>query len=128
VAYQGKTPKELGTAKWKNTRRYIRRRDGDRCRLCQASGAVQRMFTHHIVPRAQGGSDDITNLMLVCQSCHMRLEREAQQKAAAPAAASIPPAPWLSGPDDHGRRRAQSRDWGGGCIPNPAASREATSP
>jgi hypothetical protein len=124
VAYTGKTPKELGTLKWKNTRRYIRSRDGDRCRLCQASGAVQRMFTHHIVPRAQGGTDNVRNLMLVCQSCHMKLEREAQEKVAKPAAV----APWLSGPDRIGGRQPCSRDWGGGCIPNPAASGETPSP
>ena len=36
-------------------------RDGDRCRECgAASGAVQRMFTHHIVPRAQGGTTTST--------------------------------------------------------------------
>ena len=120
MAYTGKTPKELGTAKWKNTRRYIRSRDGDRCRVCEASGAVQRMYTHHIVPRAQGGSDNVDNLMLVCQSCHGKLEREAQQAAAKPQPATTA-APWLSGPDRIGGRQPCSRDWGGGCIPNPAA-------
>jgi 5-methylcytosine-specific restriction endonuclease McrA len=117
VAYKGSTPKELGTARWKNTRRYIRSRDGDRCRICEASGAVQRMYTHHVVPRAQGGSDDVKNLMLVCQSCHGKLEREAQQAVEKPASV----APWLSAPDMYGNRRPQSQDWGGGCIRNPAA-------
>jgi 5-methylcytosine-specific restriction endonuclease McrA len=118
VAYKGSTPKELGTAKWKNTRRYIRSRDGDRCRICEASGAIQRMYTHHITPRTQGGTDDVKNLMLVCQSCHMKLEREAQKP---PPPKSV--APWLSGDNQIGGRRPQSRDWGGGCIPNPAAER-----
>lgn len=127
MAYKGKTPKELGTAKWKNTRRYIRNRDGDRCRECGASGAVQRMYTHHIVPRAQGGTDNVNNLMLVCQSCHGRLEQEAQQRVANPPKPKSV-APWLSGPDRIGGRQPCSRDWGGGCIPNPAYQGEATSP
>ena len=119
VAYTGKTPKELGTAKWKNTRRYIRSRDGDRCRLCQASGAVQRMFTHHIKPRAQGGTDNVENLMLVCQSCHMRLEREAQQAVAKPNS-KYPATPWM--------RRACSTDRGSQRAGNGTPTSSPTPP
>lgn len=113
MAYTGKTPKELGTQRWKRTRRVIRSRDGDKCRICEASGAVQRMYTHHIVPRAQGGTDHVDNLMLVCQSCHGRLEREAQQAVVKPKSV----APWLR-PSESGPQPC-SRDWGGDCYPNP---------
>jgi 5-methylcytosine-specific restriction endonuclease McrA len=117
MAYRGKTPKELGTARWKNARRYIRARDGDRCRVCDASGVVQRMFTHHILPRAQGGTDDVKNLMLVCQSCHMKLEREAQQLAAKPKR-MYPNSEWIR-PGLDGGWQPVSRDWGGSVIRNP---------
>jgi 5-methylcytosine-specific restriction endonuclease McrA len=118
MAYTGKTPKELGTAKWKNTRRYIRSRDGDRCRRCDASGAIQRLYVHHIVPRAQGGTDRYENLMLVCQSCHGKLEREAQQSIAnVPSPAPRAVSKWLR-PSEYGPQPV-SRDWGGGCYLNP---------
>ena len=127
MAYTGKTPKELGTTKWKNTRRYIRSRDGDRCRLCQASGTVQRMFTHHIKPRAQGGTDNVENLMLVCQSCHMRLEREAQQAVAKPKS-KYPATPWMRKSMLDGSWQPASRQWHSDVVANPAASGEGTSP
>jgi hypothetical protein len=38
-----------------------------------------------------------------------------------PAKQRQPAAPWLSGDNQIGGRRPQSRDWGGGCIPNPDA-------
>ena len=121
---QGKTAKELGTAKWKQTRRYIHARDGDRCRRCGASGAVQRLYTHHILPRTQGGSDNPSNLMLVCQSCHGKLEREAQRALVTSSRSNAPePAKpksvsqWLR-PSDYGPQ-AVSPDWGGDCYLNP---------
>lgn len=87
--------------------------------MCGASGVVQRLYTHHITPRAQGGSDAVSNLMLVCQSCHMKLEREA---AAAVRPREVqPPAPWLR-PGIDGGWQPCSQDWGGECIPNPAAA------
>lgn len=118
MAYRGRTPKELGTAKWKNTRRYIRSRDGDRCRVCEASGAIQRMYVHHILPRAQGGSDDVKNLMLVCQSCHGKLEREAKQAAAAPAKPRFAESKWLR-PSEHYGPQPVSFPWSDDCYLNP---------
>lgn len=117
MAYRGPPVKALGTTRWKRIRRTVRLRDGNQCRECGVSGTQKRLYVHHVTPRAQGGTDDYSNLITLCQPCHMRLEREAQQPAQKPQ----PAAPWLSGDNQIGGRRPQSCDWGGGCIPNPAA-------
>jgi 5-methylcytosine-specific restriction endonuclease McrA len=51
-------------------------RDQGRCRVCQRGvkplhgNPEQRAETHHIQYRSAGGSDDSTNLVLLCGSCH----------------------------------------------------------
>ena len=55
---------------WKQRRARVIARDGG---LCQIEG---RMCTRraeavdHIIPRAQGGGDEMTNLRAVCDVCH----------------------------------------------------------
>ncbi len=45
-------------------------RDGRRCRYC---GAKDRPLTiDHLVPRSQGGSDFIENLVVCCRNCNSR--------------------------------------------------------
>src|SRR5690349_7752397 len=36
---------------------------------------------HHVLPRAFGGPDDLSNLVAVCGRCHPSLERVARQQA-----------------------------------------------
>lgn len=42
-------------------------RVGRMCAICRRLHGVQ---THHIVPKHQGGSDDITNAIPLCPNCH----------------------------------------------------------
>lgn len=51
-------------------RRYIRERDGKRCRLC---GTATNLHVHHIKYRSEGGTHDERNLITVCLSCHDRV-------------------------------------------------------
>ncbi len=39
------------------------------CELC-GSAAVRDLEAHHIVPRAEGGSNHASNLMVLCEACH----------------------------------------------------------
>jgi 5-methylcytosine-specific restriction endonuclease McrA len=48
-------------------RRRIRRRDGDRCRYC---GITQGLHVHHIEYRSEGGSNDDSNLITLCNEHH----------------------------------------------------------
>ena len=78
----------LGKARWKTIRRIVRNRDGNQCLGCGITAVEARLYVHHVQPQRLGGTDTLDNLILVCQRCHMRLERETR-------------AP----------RRTRSRDW-----------------
>jgi len=49
------------------TRRHIYRRDGWRCALCDSTQTIQ---IHHVIPRGQGGTNSIHNLITLCSTCH----------------------------------------------------------
>lgn len=46
----------------------IRERDKHSCRWCGEAGTE----IHHVVYRSSGGPDEPSNLILLCQGCHMR--------------------------------------------------------
>jgi len=48
-------------------------RDGYRCTTC---GATRDLHVHHIVPRREGGPDELSNLVTLCFTCHERLHAE----------------------------------------------------
>jgi hypothetical protein len=41
-----------------------------RHKYCVACGSIDELHDHHLVPRSVGGSDDETNLITLCNSCH----------------------------------------------------------
>lgn len=54
-------------------------RDGRRCRYC---GVTEGQFSvDHIVPRSQGGGDDLINLAVCCRSCNSRKGPRTPQQA-----------------------------------------------
>lgn len=53
---------------WKETRREALQRDNHRCQVCGKDYSGQ---VHHVIPRSQGGTDDLSNLMTLCGKCHM---------------------------------------------------------
>jgi 5-methylcytosine-specific restriction endonuclease McrA len=42
------------------------------CEVCGMGGRVDRggFDLHHIVPRSQGGGDEVENIILLCRKCH----------------------------------------------------------
>jgi len=50
------------------------KRDGSRCVYCGWSGGDygQWLVADHVVPVCQGGTDDVDNLVLACNSCNSR--------------------------------------------------------
>ncbi|GAA3537272.1 HNH endonuclease signature motif containing protein [Nonomuraea rosea] len=46
--------------------RQARRRDRERCYLCSGPGRI----VDHVVPVAEGGSWDLSNLACICDACH----------------------------------------------------------
>jgi 5-methylcytosine-specific restriction endonuclease McrA len=50
-----------------------RRRDHAICQHChQADQPVQ---VHHLIPKHQGGTDDLDNLITLCERCHRQIHR-----------------------------------------------------
>ncbi len=61
---------------WRKIRtRYVKKHP--LCEMCLKEGRfVPVEEVHHIVPLAEGGTNDESNLMALCRSCHERIHRE----------------------------------------------------
>ena len=78
AAAQGWSKPERGTrqqrgygAVWMRLRTLILKRDHYLCRTCLRQDRIVAAHTvDHIVPKAEGGSDDPANLEAICVECH----------------------------------------------------------
>ncbi|WP_270422732.1 HNH endonuclease [Citrobacter portucalensis] len=70
----GQTRQQRGYGrKWDSIRPRILNRDKGLCQECLKQGiAKQASCVDHIKPKAQGGTDDDSNLQSLCWSCHAR--------------------------------------------------------
>ena len=57
---------------WRQLSMLVVNRDG----VCVRCGSTYYLNAHHVIPRSQGGPDDVSNLVSLCASCHARLEAE----------------------------------------------------
>ncbi|CAN7337063.1 RecQ family ATP-dependent DNA helicase [Rhizobium sp. LjRoot258] len=55
---------------WEETRRLVHERDGFRCVSCSLKLASRDADVHHLLPRSMGGSDELSNLVTLCDGCH----------------------------------------------------------
>ena len=47
------------------------------CEMCLKEGRLTPVEeVHHIIPVSRGGSNDFSNLMSLCQSCHTKLHHD----------------------------------------------------
>ena len=69
-------------AKWRKQRMRVLVRDNF---TCQAEGCtcrdLDRLQIHHVVPKCEGGGDDLPNLLTLCEYHHERAHRAAGQVA-----------------------------------------------
>lgn len=72
------------SAWWRRRRKEVYERDQWVCQECgvkclSSAGAKnykgRRIQAHHIIPRRNGGSDELSNLETLCTTCHMTKER-----------------------------------------------------
>jgi hypothetical protein len=63
----------VGRRQASELRRRVETRAGDRCEYCHAlqRACGYRFHLEHIVPTAEGGSDDIENRALACAACNL---------------------------------------------------------
>jgi len=55
---------------WDEISGSVRKRDGYKCCICRGEGVL--LHVHHVRPRSEGGSDDPSNLVSVCVTCHAK--------------------------------------------------------
>ena len=56
-----------------NAKAYVLIRDNYTCQCCKTKKGT--LHVHHKIYRSQGGSDDIENLITLCEDCHKKLHR-----------------------------------------------------
>ena len=56
---------------WTNAKAHALNRDNYTCQCCKAKHT--RLEVHHIIYRSNGGSDDLENLITLCETCHIAL-------------------------------------------------------
>jgi ATP-dependent DNA helicase RecQ len=54
---------------WETTRRQVLLRDGFRCISC-GELLAQDADVHHLLPQSMGGTDELSNLVTLCDGCH----------------------------------------------------------
>lgn len=59
-------PTRLGGVRFR-----VFKRDGYRCQMCGATSRTSQLHLDHKVPRAKGGSDEESNLWVLCQACNL---------------------------------------------------------
>ncbi|WP_085033299.1 RecQ family ATP-dependent DNA helicase [Ensifer aridi] len=55
---------------WEETRRLVLERDGYQCVSCSTKLSSSNADVHHLLPRSMGGSDELSNLVTLCDGCH----------------------------------------------------------
>lgn len=58
---------------FENTKAFVLNRDNYTCQYCKGKHKDSKLEVHHIVFRSQGGSDEESNLITLCHTCHKDL-------------------------------------------------------
>ena len=53
-------------------RQYVLERNNYQCQSCGKQSSVAKLNIDHIIPLATGGSNDISNLQVLCSQCNQR--------------------------------------------------------
>ena len=61
---------------FENTKAMVLNRDNYTCQCCKGKHKDSKLEVHHIVFRSQGGSDEESNLITLCHTCHKDLHSE----------------------------------------------------
>lgn len=66
---------------WAEIREIVLDRDGYRCQACwiRHKRHPNRLQAHHILPRSEGGTNDLHNLCTLCHVCHDLIEPYSRQ-------------------------------------------------
>ena len=69
---QGEQYQQGALAGWENLKAYAKYRDGYKCRACGKSKHQDgvKLEVHHLIRKADGGTDVPENVVTLCQDCH----------------------------------------------------------
>jgi hypothetical protein len=59
---------------FENVKNYVRGRDNYTCQVCKANGKDIKLEVHHIITRANHGSDTPDNMICLCDICHKKVQ------------------------------------------------------
>ena len=60
---------------WRKIRAAVLDRDMFMCQRCEKKSGNGKLLTvHHVIPRDEGGSMDLSNLITLCEKCHDAVE------------------------------------------------------
>ena len=62
-----------GNYGFENTKAMVLNRDNYTCQCCKGKHKDSKLEVHHIIFRSQGGSDEESNLITLCHTCHKDL-------------------------------------------------------
>jgi len=65
---QRQTQKQVFNEEFLEVRTAVLKRDGYRCVNCGQTGT--ELHVHHIISRSVGGTNDLSNLVTLCEKCH----------------------------------------------------------
>jgi hypothetical protein len=74
-AHRSPTTYAGALAGWRRIKRFALRRAHGHCQRCGRPS--NELHVHHITPVSQGGSNRLSNALVVCPSCHKALHRRA---------------------------------------------------
>lgn len=79
----GRSDKRGYGGEWRKLREEVLDRDQGLCQECKRQGRIMPgTDVDHIVPKAQGGSDSLSNLQVLCRECHrLKTKREKRGNA-----------------------------------------------
>ena len=73
--YRKKKRAFMNQDEWQKLRKAVFERDDFTCQRCdKRNGQGRGLSAHHLMPRSEGGADDIENLITLCNSCHDLVE------------------------------------------------------
>lgn len=58
---------------WGYIRQRVIQRDENECQKCGLKLKRDRKTIHHIIPVEKGGTNQLDNLILLCESCHLKV-------------------------------------------------------
>lgn len=70
VYHPAEDDSDMSPDEWRLLRYTVIKRDHQKCKRCDKRFKITLLSAHHIMPRDEGGSNDMSNLVTLCHPCH----------------------------------------------------------